>query len=171
MTKEGSMYTNINVKQILNRKGDQVWHIDPEATILDALRYMAEKNVGALMVIDDGELVGIFSERDYARKVVLQGKNELNTQVQDVMTEEVIGVDLDQKIEECLVLMTGKFIRHLPVVKKDGEIAGVISIGDVVKEVIAEQSFMIDSLVDYITGEHKKPPLPDKSDVDIKKID
>lgn len=146
------MYTTVTVKQILDRKGSQVWSIHPEATIYDAMLFMAEKNVGALMVIEENNLVGIFSERDYARKVVLKGKTEENTLVKDVMTTQVIGISLDHKIEECLALMTKKFIRHLPVCESDGGIIGVISIGDVVKEIIAEQEFVIDQLVNYITG-------------------
>lgn len=161
------MYTTVTVKQILDRKGHQVWSIHPGASILDALRFMAAKNIGALMVIEDGRVVGIFSERDYARKVVLLGRNERNTLVSEVMTTQVIGIKLDRKIEECLALMTGKFIRHLPVVDAAGQIVGVISIGDVVKEIIAEQVFVIDSLVNYITGEKEKPPVPEPNPVEM----
>jgi CBS domain-containing protein len=146
------MYTTVTVKQILDRKGSQVWSIRPEATIQDALILMAEKNIGALMVIEDNNLVGVFSERDYARRVVLKSRTEENTLVKDVMTTQVIGISLDHKIEECLALMTQKFIRHLPVCENDGQVIGVITIGDVVKEIIAEQEFVIDQLVNYITG-------------------
>ena len=156
------MYTTLTVKQILERKGYHVWSIDPETSILGALQFMAEKNIGAVMVVQDGELVGVFSERDYARKVVVKGRNERDTLVKDVMTRKVIGVDLDQKIEDCLALMTGKFIRHLPVVDDDRGIVGVISIGDVVKELIIEQDFFIDQLVLYVTGARPMPPIPNK---------
>jgi CBS domain-containing protein len=146
------MYSTVKVKQILDRKGYQVWSIDPDQSVVDALRFMSEKNIGAAMVMSAGELVGIFSERDYARKVVLQGRNEVDTKVKDVMTRKVIGVNLNDDLERCLVLMTGKFIRHLPVVEDGAQIVGVVSIGDVVKEMIAEQEFVIDQLVHYVTG-------------------
>lgn len=146
------MYTTLTAKQILDRKGYQVWSVDPNVSVLEALQFMAEKNIGALMVIKGKKLVGVFSERDYARKVILKGKTENNTLVKEVMTDQVIGIELDQKLEECLALMTNKFIRHLPVINEDGQIVGVISIGDVVKEIMAEQEFVIDQLVNYITG-------------------
>jgi CBS domain-containing protein len=161
------MYTTVKVKQILDRKGYQVWSIEPDQSVLDALRFMSEKNIGAAMVMVAGELVGIFSERDYARKVVLHGKNETDTRVRDVMTRKVIGVSLSDDIERCLVLMTGKFIRHLPVVDENDRIAGVISIGDVVKELIAEQTFVIDQLVHYVGGDKPKPLIPDKTEADL----
>ena len=146
------MYTTVTVKQILDRKGRQIWSVSPDMSVLDALKFMAEKNIGAVMVIENDELVGIFSERDYARKVVLKGKNERDTLVNGVMTSQIIGIGPNQKIEECLALMTGKFIRHLPVISESKQIVGVISIGDVVKEIIAEQEFVIDQLYNYITG-------------------
>ena len=161
------MYSTVKVKQILDRKGYQVWSIDPEQSVIDALRFMSEKNIGAAMVMAQGELVGIFSERDYARKVVLHGRNEENTRVKDVMTNKVIGVNVNDDIERCLVLMTGKFIRHLPVVDEGGKIVGVISIGDVVKELIAEQEFVIDQLVHYVDGDKPKPLIPDKTETDL----
>lgn len=159
------MYTTMTVKQILDRKGNQVWSITPGDSVFDALRYMAEKNVGALLVIEDEKIVGIFSERDYARKLVLKGKDERNTQVSEVMTKQVIGVGPDRKIDECLALMTGKFIRHLPVVDDDQQVVGVVSIGDLVKELISEQAFIIDNLLQYISGETTRPPLTEKSDI------
>jgi CBS domain-containing protein len=161
------MYTTATVKQVLDRKGHQVLSISPDATIFEALKYMAEKNVGALMVIENDQLVGIFSERDYARKVVLEGGDEKTTLVKQVMTSQVIGITLDRRVDECLALMTNKFIRHLPVIDQDGVIAGVISIGDIVKEVIAEQGFVIDQLVNYITGEKAKPPVPEPNSFDL----
>jgi CBS domain-containing protein len=160
------MYTHVTVKHVLDRKGSQVWSVEPDASVLDALRFMAEKNIGAVVVLRDEALVGIFSERDYARKIVLKGKNERETRVREVMTPQVIGVEKDFEIEACLALMTDKFIRHLPVVE-DGKIVGVVSIGDVVKELVAEQNFVIDQLVQYISGESKKPPVPEPTQVEL----
>jgi CBS domain-containing protein len=160
------MYTHVTVKQILDRKGYQVWSVEPEISVLEALRFMAEKNIGAVVVLQDEVPVGIFSERDYARKIVLQGKNERATQVHEVMTHQVIGVETDYEIQACLALMTNNFIRHLPVVA-DEKIVGVISIGDVVKELVAEQKFVIDQLVHYISGERQKPPVPEPSSVEL----
>ncbi|MDX1436090.1 MAG: CBS domain-containing protein [Anaerolineales bacterium] len=160
------MYTNVTVRQILHRKGNQVWSVKPDDSVLDALRFMDKKNIGAVVVIEDDILVGIFSERDYARKVALKGRSEAETLVRDVMTEKVIGVGLDHGIEACLALMTGKFIRHLPVVH-EGSIIGVISIGDVVKEILAEQNFVIDQLVNYISGGSASPTVPGPSETDL----
>jgi CBS domain-containing protein len=160
------MYTHVTVKQILERKGSQVWSVEPDASVLEALQFMSEKNIGALVVLQDENTVGIFSERDYARKIALQGKNERETLVQDVLTHQVIGVEMDYEIDACLALMTDKFIRHLPVVE-DGKIVGVISIGDVVKELVAEQKFVIDQLVHYISGEQQKPAIPEPSGVEL----
>jgi CBS domain-containing protein len=131
---------------------------------------MAKNNIGALLVINDTKPVGIFSERDYARKLALKGKNERDTLVEEVMTSRVIGIQEHQDVDECLRLMTEKFIRHLPVVSEDGQVVGVISIGDVVKELVADQAFVIDQLVNYITGEKSNTPIPKKSDVEISRI-
>ena len=161
------MYTNVSVKQILERKGNAVWSLDPDTPVLDALRYMAEKNIGAVVVIKDNVPVGIFSERDYARKVALSGKNERDTMIKEVMTRQIIGVELNSGIDACLALMTGKFIRHLPVVNDEHKIVGVISIGDVVKELVADQEFVIDQLVHYITGEPTKLPVSAPSHVEL----
>jgi CBS domain-containing protein len=139
------------IQQLLQTKGYDIWSINPEAMIFDALKLMAEKKVGALLVLDAGKLVGIFSERDYARKVILHGKSSRNTPVREIMTERVIYVHLDQTIEECMALMTEKRVRHLPVMSGD-QLVGVISIGDVVKAVISEQEFIIEQLENYITG-------------------
>ncbi len=139
------------VRQILQTKGNVLWSISPECTILDALKLMAEKNVGALLVVRDEQLVGIFSERDYARNVVLKGRTVDNTTVGDIMTSRVIYVRPNQTTEDCMALMTDKHIRHLPVI--DGErLIGIISIGDVVKEIISDQEFTIRNLESYITG-------------------
>ncbi len=139
------------VSMILHVKGDEVWRVTPETSVFDALRLMAEKNVGALVVLEEGNLVGIFSERDYARKVILKGKSSKNTPVKEIMTGEVIDVAPDQSIDDCMALMTHKRVRHLPVL--DGnQLVGVISIGDVVKTIISEQETLIEDLSDYITG-------------------
>jgi CBS domain-containing protein len=140
------------VSQILRLKGNTIWFVAPQATVLGALRLMAEKDIGALLVMEDELVVGIFSERDYARRVVLQRKASKDTPVQDVMTERVIYIQPDQDVQECMAVMTDKHIRHLPVME-NGELLGVISIGDVVKAIIAEQGFVIEQLVNYITGE------------------
>jgi len=139
------------VRHVLQVKGRQIWSIRPDASVYDALKLMADREVGALLVLDGGKLVGIISERDYARKVILKGKSSLETPVSDIMTSKVICVRPEQTIEECMALMTDKHIRHLPVVVGD-EIVGLISIGDMVKAVIAEKDFMIKQLEDYITG-------------------
>ena len=139
------------VRHVLQVKGRQIWSIRPDASVYDALKLMADREVGALLVLDGGKLVGIISERDYARKVILKGKSSLETPVSDIMTSKVICVRPEQTIEECMALMTDKHVRHLPVVVGD-EVVGVISIGDLVKAVIAEKDFMIKQLEDYITG-------------------
>ncbi len=139
------------VKQILEAKGHDVWSIPPDASVYDALTLMADKEVGALLVLEAGRLVGIISERDYARKVILRGKSSLDTPVREIMTQRVICVRPEQTIEECMALMTEKRIRHLPVLVDD-QVIGVISIGDLVKAVIAEKDFLITQLEKYIAG-------------------
>jgi len=154
------MYVNITVRQLLNKKGHTVWSIEPDTSVYQALDMMSEKNIGALLVMDSQDPVGIFSERDYARDVKLQGLSEEDTPVREVMTEEVICVRPDQTIDECMALMTGRRIRHLPVFEND-QVVGIISIGDVVKEIISEQEFIIEQLENYITGDTKRFPLPE----------
>ena len=143
-----------SVAQILKGKQIQSIHtIAPEDTVHDALRQMAEKNVGALPVTDvDGRLVGIVSERDYARKVVLQGRSSIGTPVSAIMTSAVITVDPRQDIKECMQLMTERHLRHLPVIE-EGRLIGLLSIGDLVKEINAEQESLIQHLEGYIRGE------------------
>ncbi len=141
------------VKQILDEKGHDVWLVGPDESIYAALQLMAEKNVGALLVMEGDKLVGIFSERDYARKVVLQGKGSRETPVRDVMTSLVIAVPPDFTVDRCMALMTEKRIRHLPVIR-DERVEGVISIGDVVKAYISAQAQTIQHLEDYITTGH-----------------
>ena len=141
----------ITLRQLLQSKGGGVWSVTSTSTVFDALQTMAEKNVGALLVIDEGRLVGILSERDYARKVALKGKSSKDTLVKEIMTEKVVYVRPDESIEECMALMTEKHFRHLPVID-NGTLIGVISIGDVVRAVISEQKFIIAQLENYISG-------------------
>ena len=142
------MYT---VRQILQSKGHQVWSVSPEASVYEALQLMAEKDVGALVVMEGDRLVGIFSERDYARKVILHGKTSRETHVREIMTARVAVVGPEQSTDECMALMTAKHIRHLPVMEGE-RLIGLISIGDVVKAVISNQEFVISQLENYITG-------------------
>jgi CBS domain-containing protein len=142
----------ITVEQILRHKGRAFWSVSPNAMVIDALRLMAEKDVGALLVLEAGSLVGIISERDYARKVILKGRSSLQTPVREIMTQAVLFVRPGQTVEECMALMTEKRIRHLPVLL-EGQVVGVISIGDVVKASIDAKDFMIKQLENYITGE------------------
>jgi signal-transduction protein with cAMP-binding, CBS, and nucleotidyltransferase domain len=145
----------ITVKDMLDQKGHNAWSIGPEAKVFEALELMAKKGLGALIVLDkDGEVVGIISERDYARKIILMGRQSQDTPVKDIMTKEVFGVHFESTAEECMVLMTDKHIRHLPVCK-DGKLAGVISIGDVVKAIITEQKVKIENLENYIMGKYQ----------------
>ena len=137
------------VQQLLESKRYSVVSVTPSSTVLDALKVMAEKEIGAVIVIDGEHLVGIFSERDYARKVVLQGKSSKDTPVREVMTERVVCVRPEQSIEDCMGLMTDKRIRHLPVLQHK-KVIGVISIGDVVKEMLSEKEFVIKQLESYI---------------------
>ncbi|HYT56893.1 MAG TPA: CBS domain-containing protein [Verrucomicrobiae bacterium] len=139
------------VRDILMVKGRDVWTVDLDATVFEALSRMAEKEVGALMVMDGPRLVGIISERDYARKIVLLGRTSPNTLVKEIMTSHVVYTHLEQSIEECMALVTEKRIRHLPVID-EGKLVGVISIGDLVKSIISDQKFIIEQLVRYITS-------------------
>ena len=141
----------ITVSQILQEKDGNTWTIGPQATVLDALKLMADKGIGALVVVEAGKVVGIFSERDYARKVILKGRSSKETPVSWIMTEQVITVDPDTTVDVCMGLMTDRHIRHLPVMEND-RLIGVISIGDVVKAVISEQKYLIEHLESYIVG-------------------
>jgi CBS domain-containing protein len=142
---------DISIETLLRRKGRDVFSVAPDCTVYDALKVLAEKDIGALLVFESEKLVGIFSERDYARKVILKGKHSRETAVREIMTEKVITVDAGEDIGNCMDLMTAKHIRHLPVLK-DGVIAGVISIGDIVKTIISEQESTIKDLEKYIVG-------------------
>jgi CBS domain-containing protein len=139
------------VSNLLATKGSSVWSIGADASVYEALELMAEKNLGALIVLEDGVLVGIISERDYARKVILLDRESRETQVRDIMTSDVVTVAPATSVTECMELMTAHHIRHLPVLD-DGEIGGVVSIGDVVKGVIGEQRALIAQLEQYITS-------------------
>ena len=139
------------VNQMLQGKGRQVYTVSPGTTVLEALQLMADKDVGALVVVEGDDIAGIFSERDYARKIVLLGKTSRETPVSAIMTADVICVTPEQSDDKCLAIMTDRRIRHLPVLE-DGRLAGIISIGDVVKAIIADQRVMINHLEDYIHG-------------------
>ena len=138
-----------SLKQLIDAKGGQVWSIRPDAKVFEALQLMAQKDVGALLVMDGTRLAGIMSERDYARKVILQGKSSQDMAVRDIMTADVVKVDPSRTVEECMGLMTQRRVRHLPVCEGD-KLIGLVSIGDLVKEVIAEQEQTIKQLESYI---------------------
>ncbi len=138
------------VKQLLQGKGHDIWSIGPEASVYDAIELMADKEVGALVVLEGDSLVGVLSERDYARKVVLQGRSSKGTKIKEIMTTRVAYARPEQTVEECMALMTDKRIRHLPVMDGD-ELLGVISIGDLVKAIIEEQQHVIEQLEQYIS--------------------
>ena len=140
-----------NVGQILEEKGHALLYVSPDATVFEALGVMAEKNVGALVVLEGEKLAGIFSERDYARKVVLQGRSSSDALVQDIMTAQVITVQAAQNIDECMQIMTDKHVRHLPIMEGQ-RVIGLISIGDVVREMMAHQKAIIEQLHSYIAG-------------------
>lgn len=137
------------LKQLIEGKGPLVT-VGPEDTVLAALERLARHDIGALLVLEGDRLVGIFSERDYARKVILKGKASRDTLVREVMSEKVSCVTLSQTVEECMALMTDKRIRHLPVIAPGEEVLGILSIGDLVKETISDQRFTIEQLVHYI---------------------
>jgi CBS domain-containing protein len=139
------------VRNILQTKGNAVHSVSPDTSVYDALESLEEKNLGSLVVIDNGKLVGIFTERDYARKVILKGRSSKDTLIRDIMSGHPIYVTPDTTIEGCMQLMTNKYIRHLPVIDRE-ELIGVISIGDVVKYIIKEKDFIIENLEHYITG-------------------
>ncbi|HEY0309841.1 MAG TPA: CBS domain-containing protein [Luteimonas sp.] len=140
-----------SVRQLLEAKAPEVFAIGPDDPVVDAIRLMADKRIGALLVMQGGKLVGIVSERDYARKVVLQGKSSRDTPVRDIMTAEVMTVGLDDTAEHCMQLVTNRRIRHLPVMD-GGHVLGVVSIGDLVRAVIEDQQVELDQLQRYIAG-------------------
>ena len=136
---------------VLERKGNEVWRISPTATVFEAIREMADRSVGALLVVSQDQLVGIISERDYARKVILQGRSSQHTTVQEIMTPSPITVTPQYTVEDCMKIMTLRRIRHLPVLD-GGTVAGIVSIGDLVNAIIATQAYTIDQLHTYISA-------------------
>ncbi len=141
------------INDLLRVKGREVWTTRPDATVFEALKLMAEKNIGAVLVMDGEALVGIMSERDYARKVILLGKSSKDTLVSDIMTPRVLCVRVNQSIDECMALMTQRRVRHLPVLDEGDHVIGVVSIGDLGKAIIAHHEFTIAQLEHYITGQ------------------
>jgi len=139
------------IKHLLAAKGSNVESISPDGSVLDAIMQMAEKGIGALLVMEEGSLAGIVTERDYARKVILKGRSSKGTPVRDIMTAEVVTASSDDSVQNCMNMMTEKRCRHLPVVD-DGEISGMISIGDLVKAIIADQQEEIEQLEQYISS-------------------
>ena len=141
----------MTIKHLLELKGRHVWTIAPNATVFDAVREMADKNIGSLVVMDDEKLVGIITERHYARNVILKGKTSPTTLVKDIMERNVVHVGAEQSVELCMALMTEKRVRHLPVVEGT-KVIGIVSIGDLLKFVISKREFAIDQLEHYIQG-------------------
>lgn len=141
------------IARLLESKGHDIWSISPDASVYEAIEMMADKGVGALPVVAGQKLVGIVSERDYARKVILKGKTSRQTPVQDIMTDQVFYVRPEQTVDECMALMTAKRIRHLPVLVDD-RLVGIVSIGDLVKSAISEKDVLIQQLESYITGKY-----------------
>jgi CBS domain-containing protein len=139
----------ITVRQVLHEKGRNVCSVGPDDTVYDAIRKMAEENIGSLVVIENDKPIGIITERQYARNVVLKGRASPTTRVRDIMESKVLYARPDQSVEECMAVMTDKRIRHLPVIEQ-GKLAGIVSIGDLVKAIISDQKFMIDQLVHFI---------------------
>ena len=143
----------IKISQLLLNKGNQIWSVEPKITIFEALEIMSEKKIGALLVMEEEKLVGIFSERDYARKVILKGKSSKNTPVGELMTKKVFYIDPQKNISDCMAMMTAKRIRHVPVIE-DEKVIGIVTIGDIVNQIITEQEVTINHLENYITGSH-----------------
>ena len=141
----------MTIRQLLMQKGSDVLSIGPDSTVYDAIRMMADNNVGALVVMDGDKLIGKVSERHYARDVILKGRSSANTKVRDIMSKRVVCARLEQTVDECMAVMTHRAVRHLPVLDNK-HVVGIVSIGDLVKSVIQEQQFVIDQLEHYISG-------------------
>ncbi len=141
----------LTIRHVLESKDKQIWSINSKSTAYEALKIMADKDIGALLVIDDGQLVGIFSERDYARKVILKGKSSKETLVEELMTREIYSITPDKTVEECMALMTAVHCRHMPVMENN-QLMGIATIGDVVNAVITAEKREIADLKQYIVG-------------------
>ena len=140
------------LKEILTAKGSEIWSIEPDQSVYDAIKLLAEKEIGAIAVTEGDRLVGIVSERDYARQIILKGRSSEKTQVKDIMSTNVVTAIPSQEVRECMELMTEKRIRHLPIVNDDNNLIGMISIGDLVRAIIADQESTIGDLEKYISG-------------------
>ena len=140
------------VLQLLNEKGHDMWSIHPDDTVYNAIKKMAEKDIGSLVVLEEERVVGIVTERHYARNVVLRGRSSRSTPIREIMTTRVVYTRPERSVEECLAIMTQQRVRHLPVME-NGRLIGIISTGDLVKSIIAEQKFLIDELTQFIAGE------------------
>jgi len=146
-----SMTTSVAISTILHHKGNAVWTISPNATVFEAIRLLAQKNIGALPVVEGDKVIGIFSERDYTRKVALAGKTSQKTLVREIISTDVTSATPQQTVEDCMRLMTDKHIRHLPILE-DGKMMGLVSIGDLVNWIISAQSAAIDQMESYLSG-------------------
>ena len=143
-----------DVESILDRKGHQVWFIGPEATVFEAIHWMSEKNVGALLVIESGDLLGIITERDYTRNVILKDRSSKHTKVREIMTKDITTISPDATVEDAMRVMTKNRVRHLPAVEHDGRVVGVVSMGDLVERMIATQRLVLEQLEGYIVGRY-----------------
>ena len=139
----------ITIRHLLDTKGYEIWSISPNATVYEAIELLADKDIGAVLVMDDDKLEGILSERDYARRLILKGRTSKGTEVRDVMTSDVLTLNPDNTLEECMALMTQKHVRHIPILE-EGKVIGIVSIGDAVNATIANQEFLIEQLEKYI---------------------
>ena len=145
------MKSSGTVSALLHHKGSEIWSVPPETTVFEAIKLMADKNIGAVLVMSGGKLSGVFTERDYTRKVILQGKTSKETRVREIISSETFSVGLNHSVEECMKLMTEHRVRHLPVVE-EGKVVGLVSIGDLVNWIISTQSAQIDQMAQYISG-------------------